>query len=67
MLKIYYFEWECTKCGECICKATTAKHPDSYVNSHEKHTYSCRNGFNAEWIPVQTHVRDMEAVRACIQ
>lgn len=62
-----YYDWGCTKCGECVCKAMTAKNPDTYVNFYGKHTYACRNGYIAEWVRVRTHIRHMQRVRACVQ
>ena len=62
-----YYDWECTKCAECVCKVTTAKNPDTYINSYQKHSYKCDKGHTAEWKRVETHIRYMQKVRACVQ
>lgn len=54
-----YFDWECTVCGKCICRVTSKGDPLNHLSSKGVQLNACRDGFQAKYVPVKGHERDM--------
>ena len=61
-----YFNWECAECNNCTCKATTAENPENYINSLGKKIYNCNDGHTAKWVPVKSHMHDINTIRRSV-
>lgn len=61
-----YFNWECSNCNNCVCKATTAENPENYINSLGKKSYNCNDNHIAKWVPVKAHMRDIDTIRRSV-